>query len=412
MRIVRRMIVCVLVVVILLSSVAATPGCSEWFHNDLSAAILDGLLPDSFWDADLSTPIDRQEVCELLVTFWNARQLVLPRVGITYAYDDTANPYVLQCSELGLVTGYGDGSFGPHDALNRQQMFCIIYRLMLKLELRLESLELSELYRFADGSDVEPWAQAATAILLRSGIVAGSDGYLNPMQPLTREQALTMLLRVWRSLPEPEYGFVAAGDAPEKQQEAPVDDAPAADIPQEQQEDDSPEETPVHETYEEKYTRVFGSLSAPKYQTAKEAEAHMVTITVPVWNFNTDHVKVQTSRTFKIHESIADTVLAIFTEIYNGDEHFPIYSVGGYSWRGDGTSEHNWGLAIDINPDENYYVYHGVPTTGSHWTPGEDPYSIPEDGDVVRAFAKYGFAWGGNAWTRTQDYMHFSYFGT
>ena len=52
-----------------------------------------------------------------------------------------------------------------------------------------------------------------------------------------------------------------------------------------------------------------------------------------------------------------------------------------------------------------------MPTVGSHWLPGEDPYSIPADGDVVRAFAKYGFAWGGNAWQSSQDYMHFSYFG-
>ena len=51
-------------------------------------------------------------------------------------------------------------------------------------------------------------------------------------------------------------------------------------------------------------------------------------------------------------------------------------------------------------------------TCGSYWKPGEDPYSIPAGGDVVRAFAKYGFAWGGDAWTSKRDYMHFSYFGT
>ena len=50
-------------------------------------------------------------------------------------------------------------------------------------------------------------------------------------------------------------------------------------------------------------------------------------------------------------------------------------------------------------------------TSGSHWTPDEDPLSIPADGDVVRAFKKYGFAWGGDAWTSKVDYMHFSFFG-
>jgi len=407
MRLIRKAVACVLAALVLLSSAVAAPNCSDWFENDLSEVIIEGLLPDSFWERDLSKPIDRQEICELLVTFWNARQLSLPRGGVSYAYNDTADPYILQCSALGLVSGYGDGSFGPHDTLNRQQMFCIIYRLMLRLEMPMEEADVSELNRFADSSAVDLWAQTPAAVLLRSGIVTGSDGCLNPTQSLTHEQALMMLLRIWRSLPAPNYDFVAAGDSP-----TPVQTATPTVSQDPSNESNESEETPVQETYEEKYVRIFGDLSASKYRTAEEAEAHMVTITVPVWNYNTEHIKVQTSRTFKIHEALADTVMAIFVEIFNGDEQFPIYSVGGYAWRGDGTSEHNWGLAIDINPDENYYVYHGVPTTGSHWTPGEDPYSIPEDGDVVRAFAKYGFSWGGNAWKNTQDYMHFSYFGT
>ena len=53
----------------------------------------------------------------------------------------------------------------------------------------------------------------------------------------------------------------------------------------------------------------------------------------------------------------------------------------------------------------------GVALTGSHWSPGSDPYSIPADSAVVRIFAKYGFSWGGT-WNSKKDYMHFSYFGT
>ena len=55
---------------------------------------------------------------------------------------------------------------------------------------------------------------------------------------------------------------------------------------------------------------------------------------------------------------------------------------------------------------------------GSFWRPGENPYSIPEDGSVVRIFAEHGWSWGGDAWawdsdqtTGYHDYMHFSYMG-
>jgi hypothetical protein len=54
----------------------------------------------------------------------------------------------------------------------------------------------------------------------------------------------------------------------------------------------------------------------------------------------------------------------------------------------------------------------GTVVCGSFWEPGSCPYSIAEDGDVVSAFAKYGFSWGGNAWRSSHDYMHFSYLGT
>ena len=99
--------------------------------------------------------------------------------------------------------------------------------------------------------------------------------------------------------------------------------------------------------------------------------------------------------------------------------YFPQYDITcpvdpvGYNWRGDGSSsEHCLGTALDINWEENYMcTKSGAPLTGSYWKPGEDAYSIPANGEVVRIFAKYGFGWGGT-WNSKKDYMHFSYFGT
>ncbi len=71
---------------------------------------------------------------------------------------------------------------------------------------------------------------------------------------------------------------------------------------------------------------------------------------------------------------------AIFEEIYNGDEKFPINDVGCYSWR---TGEHSQGTAVDINPNENMEATINADgsltplTCGTHWTPYTDPFSIP-----------------------------------
>ena len=57
------------------------------------------------------------------------------------------------------------------------------------------------------------------------------------------------------------------------------------------------------------------------------------------------------------------------------------------------------------------YIRNGQ-QVGDYWKPGEDPYSIPLDGEVARIFAKYGFKQGAYWNSGAKDYMHFSFFGT
>lgn len=143
----------------------------------------------------------------------------------------------------------------------------------------------------------------------------------------------------------------------------------------------------------------------------------MTDITVPVWRLLDSGAKTEGTMTLTVNANLAELYTAVFEEIFAGDEKFPIKDGGSYSWRSNTRSEHRWGTAVDLNWNENMECYIDANgnvtqiTTGSHWTPGEDPYSIPADGDVVRAFKKYGFAWGGDAWSSKRDYMHFSYFG-
>ena len=173
------------------------------------------------------------------------------------------------------------------------------------------------------------------------------------------------------------------------------------------------------ETYEEKCIRIYGKV-VDNYKTYYDSEAsnyesaldHLVSVPIRVWDFADGSRTTKVTRTcyIQVHENLAETFQAIFEEIYNGPEQFPIHSVGGYYTSFD--SEHHPGLAVDINPNENCECYNdGTVTTGEYWKPGEDPYSIPRDGDVVRAFKKYGFGWGGE-WRSKKDYMHFSYFAT
>lgn len=152
----------------------------------------------------------------------------------------------------------------------------------------------------------------------------------------------------------------------------------------------------------EQYERIAAN---PCSETASQ---EMVWVEIPVWRLKNGQ-KVAGTAKVQVLGAIADEVRAIFTEIYNGPEQFPIESVGGYSWRSNGlSSNHSAGLAIDINPDQNPQVRaDGTVLVGSKWEPGVNPYSIGRDSDVLKAFGKYGWSWG--AGYSTKDYMHFEW---
>lgn len=161
-----------------------------------------------------------------------------------------------------------------------------------------------------------------------------------------------------------------------------------------------------------KYSAVFGNGLAV-YTSKAQADANMVTIEIPVWKIGSDGKKYASTAKLTINRAIANEVMQIFTEIFEGPEKFPIKSVGGYNWRNTATggkSQHSYGTCIDINPAENYCIYNTGKRIGSFWKPYENPYSIAPDGDVVNVFRSYGWTWGGD-WNSLKDYMHFSYLG-
>lgn len=81
-----------------------------------------------------------------------------------------------------------------------------------------------------------------------------------------------------------------------------------------------------------------------------------------------------------------------------------------------GLSYHARGLAVDINPLYNPYLWtdsegvlHCEPEEGLAYADreGDFPYKIDEEDLCCRLFLEHGFHWGGS-WSYEKDYMHFS----
>lgn len=169
-------------------------------------------------------------------------------------------------------------------------------------------------------------------------------------------------------------------------------------------------------SWSEKLVMVYGTTNVSDhrsvYTSEEEAESHQKTITVKTWDLDSSGKKITLSWNLTVHKKLAPTVAAIFDEIYNLPEKPPIHSLGGWRWRSYEKSEHNMGLALDLNYLENPYVPAGSDAYESGFKPGEDVYSIPIGGSIDRVFAKYGFT-RGIFWNNgNRDYMHYSFFGT
>lgn len=371
---------------------------SVWAQADVAAAQEAGLMPSSLEARSAKGEITRAEFCGIAVNAYKAVSGKAVFASGKKPFRDCDDPSVVAAYELGLVNGRGDGVFDPDASIERQDLCVMLYNILDAAGIDAPAIAGDACVEdYPDVPEIKDYAVNAMITMVDYTVVNGiaandQTTVLAPDGTATREQAVIMASRFCSAFAEESDN--TSGNTTDSWDEPDLD----LTLPQ---------------TDEEKWALVYGA-STEKYQTAEEAEANIVEVAVPVWRLQSDGTKTAGTAYIEVNRSLAPIVEDIFEEIFNGDEQFPIKNVGGYSWR---TGEHSQGTAIDINWEENMEATINAdgsltPTTGSYWLPGEDPYSIPEGGDVYNAFISHGFLWGGNAWRSKRDYMHFSYFGT
>ncbi len=94
-----------------------------------------------------------------------------------------------------IVTGYGDGTFGPDDSITRQQLAAILWRYAQYkgMDVKANGTVLPD---FPDRDFIASWAGQAISWAYSRGIMQGKDGgRLDPEGGATRAEAATMLNR-------------------------------------------------------------------------------------------------------------------------------------------------------------------------------------------------------------------------
>lgn len=173
-------------------------GISPWAVREVSEMQDKGMIPSCLDNCNMASYITREQMCSIAVT---ACAKILGKkyepTGKNH-FTDTSNPDVNAAYELGIVGGYGDGKFGPLDALTREQFFKIMANFMLVFDYPRKDSNSVSLSAFRDGGSVADYAKAPTRLMIYIGAVRGDGKYLNPQDKTSIEEAIAVFLRCYK----------------------------------------------------------------------------------------------------------------------------------------------------------------------------------------------------------------------
>ena len=102
--------------------------------------------------------------------------------------------------EAGILSGYGDGRFGPNNPVSREQAVTILWRYA-------EMPAAESTGTFSDAASVSDWASSAAGWALSAGLLTGrADDNFQPQSGLTRAEAAVLLYRYLEGGTEPSRG--------------------------------------------------------------------------------------------------------------------------------------------------------------------------------------------------------------
>lgn len=111
---------------------------------------------------------------------------------------------VLWAYANGITGGYGNGLFGPNDAITREQMVTMLLSYATYKDLDVSAGEETNILSYEDAFDVAEYATPAMQWACGTGIVGGIERngvmYLDPWGSATRAQAATMLMRLGQQI--------------------------------------------------------------------------------------------------------------------------------------------------------------------------------------------------------------------
>ncbi len=168
-----------------------------WYHDGVHWALDAGVMNGA--GADVFAPDLPASRAMLVTMLW--RMDGQPKASGEMTFSDVApgrwyTEAIRWAASEGLVKGYNVRTFGPDDALSREQLVVILYRFAQYHGNDVTSGVIDRLGTFLDAEKISPWALEAMRWAVHTGLLQGVGGEtLRPKSGATRAQTATMLMR-------------------------------------------------------------------------------------------------------------------------------------------------------------------------------------------------------------------------
>lgn len=167
---------------------------SDWTRSSVEMALKHNLIPDTLQTKYTET-ITRGEYATLIARLYE--KIKGTPIVERKTFTDTKSTDIEKVAGLGIITGLGDGTFGPNNKITREQTAVVIYRLMTKLGHKFyQDYEEFDYYLKEETKGISTWAREPAVHLFYESIVSIGDSY-RPKEAPTVEESIHQLMRVF-----------------------------------------------------------------------------------------------------------------------------------------------------------------------------------------------------------------------
>lgn len=98
---------------------------------------------------------------------------------------------------LGITNGTGDNKFNPDQLISRQDMIVLADKALTIAKEMAKNGSSVDLEKFSDNSDISSYAVDSVANFVKSGLISGANGNINPKSNATRAEAAVLIYKIY-----------------------------------------------------------------------------------------------------------------------------------------------------------------------------------------------------------------------